>query len=142
MQAQLVPSQGAPIDLAFAMPSPGEASYSNAAIQNGYYTLVVKLLDNGQLVMGAVDVVRIVAGETTSGSIDFTEVNRGTGTISVSITLQMNEPVQVTMSGQAAELGTGEPDDRHCLRSPRARQRNLRLVPERRLRRVPAPASR
>jgi hypothetical protein len=107
--SQLVPSQGAPIDLVFTTPSPGEATYSNTAIQNGYYTLVVKLLDNDQLVMGAVDVVRIVAGETTSGTIDFTDVNTGTGTISVSITLQMNNPVQVTMNGQAAELGTGSP---------------------------------
>ena len=109
VQSQLVPSQGTPIDLAFTMPSPGEARYSNGAIPNGYYTLVVKLLDNGQLVMGAVDVVRIVAGETTSGAIDFTDVNQGTGTISVSITLQMNEPVQVTMSGHATELSTGHP---------------------------------
>jgi hypothetical protein len=109
VQSQLVPGQGAPIDLVFTTPSPGEARYSNTAIQNGYYTLVVKLLDNGQLVMGAVDVVRIVAGETTSGTIDFSDVNRGTGTISVSITLQMNNPVQVTMNGQAAESATGRP---------------------------------
>ncbi|MCX7030187.1 MAG: fibronectin type III domain-containing protein [Spirochaetes bacterium] len=105
--SQLVPSQGPPTDLAFTMPSPGEAGYSNGTIQSGYYTLIVRLLDNGQLVMGAVDVVRIVAGETTSGSIDFTDVNRGTGTVSVSITLQMNEPVQVTMNGQTTELGSG-----------------------------------
>ena len=109
VQSQLVPSQGLPLDLAFAIPSPGAAGYSNDSIQNGYYTLVVKLFDNGQLVMGAVDIVRIVAGQITSGTIDFTKVNRGTGTISVSISLQMSEPVQVTMNGQVPELGTGEP---------------------------------
>ena len=107
--SQLVPSQGPATDLAFTMPSAGAAGYSNNTIQSGYYTLIVKLFDNGQLVMGAVDVVRIVAGETTSGAIDFTDVNRGTGTISVNITLKMNEPVQVTMNGQTPELGTGRP---------------------------------
>ena len=32
--------------------------------------------------MGAVEVVRIVTGQTTSGSFDFTQVNKGTGDIS------------------------------------------------------------
>ena len=133
-QSQLVPSEGSPIDLAFTMPSPGHASFSDGTIPNGYYTLVVKLLDNGQLVGGAVDVVRIVADSTTSGSITFTKVNTGTGSISVSVTLQMNAPIPVTMSGHDAELGHGPSDDRHRFRSRRTRQRDVCLVPQRRLR--------
>ena len=109
LQSQLIPSQGSPMDLVFTQPSPGHASFSDGTISNGYYTLVVKLLDNGQLVGGAVDVVRIVADSTTSGSIVFTKVNKGTGSIVVNITLQMNAPIPVTMSGHAAELITGNP---------------------------------
>jgi hypothetical protein len=109
LQSQLIPSQGSPIDLVFTQPSPGQASFSDGTIPNGYYTLVVKLLDNGQLVGGAVDVVRIVADSTTSGSITFTKVNKGTGSIRVTITLQMSAPIPVSMSGHAAELVTGNP---------------------------------
>jgi hypothetical protein len=109
VQSQLVPSQGTPINLTFTYPSAGKATYTGNAIQNGYYTLTVKLLDNTQLVMGAVDVVRIVKGQTTSGTINFPQVNTGTGSIQVNITPQMNNPITVTMSGQSAESGTGLP---------------------------------
>lgn len=108
LQSQLVPSHGAAIDLAFSQQSPGQAGCSNNAIPNGYYTLIVKLLDNGQLVAGAVDTVLIVADTTTSGSIAFARVNKGTGSIVVNVTLQMNSPVPVTMTGQAAKLSTGQ----------------------------------
>ena len=107
IQAQLIPSQGSAVDLTFAVSSPGKATYTSSTVMNGYYSLVVKLLDNGQLVMGAVDVVRIVKDQTTSGAIDFTQVNTGTGSIIVNITPNMNNPIQVTMSGQQAELGAG-----------------------------------
>ena len=110
IQSQLVPSTGSPIDLAFSITTPGKATYTSSTVMNGYYTLVVKLLDNGQLVMGAVDVVRIVKGQTTTGSVDFTQVNTGTGLISVNITPTMNDPITVTMSGQQAELGVGAPE--------------------------------
>ena len=107
--AQLIPSQGAPMDLAFSISPPGKATSVTSAIPNGYYTLVVKLLDNGQLVMGAVDVVRIVKDQTTSGAFTFTDINAGTGSISVSVTPRMDNPIPVAMSGQKAELGTGTP---------------------------------
>jgi hypothetical protein len=109
LQSQLIPSQGAPTDLAFSIPSPGTATSATSGIPSGYYTLVVKLLDNGQLVMGAVDVVRIVKDQTTSGAFTFTDINTGTGTISVSVTPRMDNPIPVVMSGQKAELGTGTP---------------------------------
>jgi hypothetical protein len=109
LQSQLVPSQGAPTDLAFSISSPGKATSAASAIPSGYYTLVVKLLDNGQLVMGAVDVVRIVKDQTTSGAFTFTDINTGTGSISVSVTPRMDNPIPVAMSGQKAELGAGIP---------------------------------
>lgn len=107
--SQLVPSRGAAIDLVFSVPSPGQAMVTTGGIPNGYYTLVVQLLDNGQLVGGAVDVVLIVADATTSGSIAFAKVNKGTGSITVSITMQMNAPIPVAMSGHSGELFAGAP---------------------------------
>jgi hypothetical protein len=97
------------MDLVFSISPPGKATSAMSGIPSGYYTLVVKLLDNGQLVMGAVDVVRIVKDQTTSGAFAFTDINTGTGSISVSVTPRMDNPIPVAMSGQKAELGTGTP---------------------------------
>jgi len=109
IRSRLSAPQGTPLDLAFTLGAPGSAVYSNGALEQGYYTLVIELLDNGVLVMGAVDVVRIVREQTTAGTIDFTDVNTGTGSIVVGITPHMSDPIPVTMSGQQAELGPGQP---------------------------------
>lgn len=106
IDAQLLPSVGSAIPLAFVMGT-GSATFSSGSIAAGYYTLSLKLLDNGVLVMGAVEVVRIVAGQTTSGSFDFTQVNLGTGDIAVTISPAMNAPLAVTMTGQLAALAHG-----------------------------------
>jgi hypothetical protein len=106
ISAQLLPSTGSPITLAFSMGS-GTATVLKASIPVGYYTLSLKLLDNGVLVMGAVEVVRIVAGQTTSGSFDFTQVNLGTGSIAVTITPAASDPIAVTMTGQKASITSG-----------------------------------
>lgn len=107
VRGQLLPAQGPAIDLAFSAPAGGRATSSTNAVQNGYYTLVVSLLDNGLPVMGAVDVVRIVSGQTTSGTIAFPGVNAGNGSILVSIAPDMREPVPVSMAGQVNDLATG-----------------------------------
>ncbi|MCX7030188.1 MAG: hypothetical protein NTU62_08720 [Spirochaetes bacterium] len=106
INAQLLPATGPSIPLAFVM-STGSATCLKSGIAAGYYTLSLKLLDNGVLVMGAVEVVRIVTGQTTSGSFDFTLVNKGTGDITVTITPVMSDPIPVTMTGQLATLASG-----------------------------------
>ena len=106
IDAQLTPGSGSPIPLAFVLGT-GSATCQNASIPTGYYTLSLKLLDNGLLVMGAVEVVRIVKDQTTTGSFDFTQVNKPGGAIAVSITPLMSEPLAVTMQGQAATLPVG-----------------------------------
>ncbi len=106
IDAQLLPSSGSAIPLAFTVGT-GSASALKAGISAGYFTLTLKLLDNGVLVMGAVEVVRIVAGQTTAGSFDFTRVNKGTGGIAVSITPANGDPISVTLTGQSTTLATG-----------------------------------
>ena len=106
IDAQLTPGSGSPIPLSFTLAA-GTASCQNVSIATGYYTLSIRLLDNGLLVMGAVEVVRIVKDQTTAGSFDFTQVNKPGGAIAVSITPLMSEPLAVTMQGQAATLPVG-----------------------------------
>jgi hypothetical protein len=106
IDAQLTPGSGSPIALPFVLAA-GTASCTNVSVPTGYYTLSLKLLDNGLLVMGAVEVVRIVKDQTTAGTFDFTQVNKPGGAIAVSITPLMSEPLAVTMQGQAATLPVG-----------------------------------
>jgi hypothetical protein len=105
--AQLIPATGSATTLAFTAPASGSSTYTNSALANGYYTLVLQLTDGGQPVMGAVEVVRIVKGQTTSGSFAFSSVNTARGSVAVSITPNMRNPIAVTLSGQAATVATG-----------------------------------
>ena len=77
-------------------------------VETGYHTLIIKLQDNLALTMGAVEVVRIVKEETTSGAFDFYEINKPGGTIQVNIEPEMDDPLEVSMSGAVAELAVGE----------------------------------
>ncbi len=103
VSAELLPGAGAPIPLAFTVGS-GTATFISSGIPAGYYTLSLRLLDNSVLVMGAVEVVRIAAGQTTSGSFDFTRVNLGTGSIAIAISPVASDPIVVTMTGQSASI--------------------------------------
>lgn len=106
IDAQLLPSTGSPIALPFTLGT-GTGSFQNSGLAAGYYTLSVKLLDNGCLVMGAVEVVRIVQGQTTSGTFDFSQVNRAVGSIAIGITPVMSDPLTVTLTGQSATVAVG-----------------------------------
>ncbi len=106
VDAQLLPSTGSAIPLSFVMGT-GTASYHDAGIAAGYYTLSVKLLDRGYLTMGAVEVVRIVQDQTTSGTFDFSQVNRAIGSIAIGITPVLTDPLTVTINGASPTLAPG-----------------------------------
>ncbi len=106
--AQLISSSGTPIDLTFQISNGNTGTYVNNSIPTGYYTLVLKLMDNGYITMGAVEVVRIINEETTLGVYNFTEINTQTGKIIVNIFQQMNNPFTVTMAGLGNSLFTNK----------------------------------
>ena len=104
IQASLVPPSGPSIGLNFAV-SGNQASYSGSSIAGGYYTLTLQLLEGSFPVMGAVEVVRIVSGQTTSGAYDFSNVNMGT--IEVNITPAMANPIPVSISEVPSTVAAG-----------------------------------
>jgi hypothetical protein len=108
IEAQLIPQQGTTADLQFTIPENGTATFTDNQIPTGYYTLVIQLCDNGLAVMGAVDVVRIINGQTTSGIFEFYEVNNPGGDFSITISPEMNDPLEVYLNGQVDEVGVGE----------------------------------
>jgi hypothetical protein len=107
LDATLVPPAGSALVLGFEVSGGNTGVYRNEMIPTGYYTLIVKLLDNEVSTMGAVEVVRIVKDGTSAGSFDFTEINKPGGSISVEISPEMGEPLTVSIEGAAAELPQG-----------------------------------
>lgn len=95
VKARLAPAAGEAMDLAFALDG-ATAAYSGE-VPAGYYTLSVQLLDNGIVVAGAVDVVRVAKGALSAGSFEFKEVNKPGGTIEVLVDLAMADPLEVAL---------------------------------------------
>ena len=98
ISASLAPALGASQALAFTISGAG-ASYLNAAVPTGYYTLTLTLLDNGIAVAGSADVVRIVAGQTTSGTYAITNVNSPGGSVAVTINPNLQNPLALSIAG-------------------------------------------
>ena len=107
VSGQLVLASGAPIELSFTMVDPGRAESFTSSIPTGYHSLSIKLFDNGVAVMGAVEIVRIVGDQTTSGLFEFYDINQPSGEIAINIVPETNDPIQVTLSGQEASIAEG-----------------------------------
>ena len=108
IDSELIPSSGSTLPLDFTITGGNTGTYNNSTIATGYHTLIVKLLDSGILTMGAVEVVRIVNEQTSTGLFEFYEINKPGGDIDVVITPEMAEPLEVVMSGQVDEISENE----------------------------------
>jgi hypothetical protein len=104
--ATLTPVLGTAQDLDFSI-SGSTATYSDASIANGYYTLAFTLDNNGVPASGAVEIVRVVTGQTTSGTYAFANVNQPGGTLVVDVGLNLANPLEVTISGASATMAAG-----------------------------------
>jgi hypothetical protein len=108
IDAVLMPPAGAEQPLAFTISGGDTGTYHNEMIPVGYYTVVVRLLDNGERTMGAVEVVRVVKDGVSAGSFDFSEINKPGGSIIVGITPEMADPLTVSIGGLNPELPEGQ----------------------------------
>ena len=103
VDGKLVPATGTARDIAFTVDgAAGTANFTATDVAAGFYTLTLKLCDNGYTTMGAVEVVRIVKDQTSSGNFSFSDINKATGKIDVNITADMGDPLAVAISGAAA----------------------------------------
>jgi hypothetical protein len=110
LSGTLTPWSGSPIRIEFVYDplAAGKATAREESLPAGYHTLTVKLLDNGVAVMGAVETVRIVDDGVTAGTFEFLKVNKPGGSVTVGVAFPPSDPLEVSMSGQAAELATGQ----------------------------------
>lgn len=104
IESELIATDGSPIALNFNLVNQ-QATYSNISIATGYYTLVIKLMDNNQLAMGAVEIIRIVNNAETAGSYNF---EGGNGKLDINVTPDMAEPIEITLTGQQISINEGE----------------------------------
>jgi hypothetical protein len=108
VSGRLLPAVGGRIELQFGITGPGTAACSAAGIPAGYYTLELRLLDGGDPVTGAVEIVRILKEQTTSGRIEFPSIDIAEGGVTLSVVPRLDDPVEITLSGCAAELHPGD----------------------------------
>jgi hypothetical protein len=108
IDAELIPVSGSPIVLNFTISGGNSGTCITTDLQAGYYTLIVKLMDNSVLTIGIVEITRIVNDETTTGSFEFSEINNGLGSIDVDIELDMKNPLTITMTGQVLNIDEGD----------------------------------
>jgi hypothetical protein len=108
VEAELISSSGVSRDLDFTITGGNQGTCSLSGIMAGYYILTAKLLDNGIVTMGAVEMVRIASDQTTAGSYDFYLLNKPEGTIEVNIDQEMADPIEVSMSGLKPSITTAE----------------------------------
>ena len=109
ISASLTSTAGVVTPLSFSTPASGTSTYTGT-VANGYYTLSIQLLDSGQLVMGSVEIARIVTGQTTTGTYTYTSINDPqAGSIIVNITPAITNPIPLTVTGSVASVATGTP---------------------------------
>ncbi len=106
--ATLTDSGGESQSLSFENTAEGAAEYSGSEIAAGYYTLVLQLKDGEHVVAGAVDSVRIVQDGLTEGEFNFEDLNHPTGEIEIIVVPEMDDPLEVEISGAGETLAYGE----------------------------------
>lgn len=106
VSARLIPGIGSEIIPLFTETAGGISS-SLTTLDRGYYTLVLQLLETDVVVMGAVETVRIVAGQPTSGTFDFTELNSVGGTIDIGIDVDLDNPIEISLAGTVNSMVMG-----------------------------------
>lgn len=110
ISARLIPTSGSDITVSFGSITTEttlSTATSDTSLATGYYTLVIQLLDSDTIIMGSVEAVRIIADQTSSGSFDFTEVNSIGGTIDIEIDVDMENPIELNLTGTEETLTEG-----------------------------------
>ena len=106
--ATLTPQDGTATDITFSM-ADNTASYSNSSLPDGYYTLIVNILDGSDTVWTMVEAVRIITEQTTSGSYNLTadDFIVAQGTLDLQIDQDLQNPLIIFFSGNYSILALG-----------------------------------
>lgn len=97
-----------PRALAFTIGQAGTATFSASDVPTGYHTLSLQIWDGNTMLVGVVEIVRIIKDQATNGSFTFASTKKpAPGAGGISIDPQMSNPIAVTLSGQQDALVQG-----------------------------------
>lgn len=92
----LTPPSDPVVNLPFIIAGTNDSANYTGDFDNGYYTLILKLVDGADTVAGAVEIVRVAANATTTGSYTFDDINTTSpGSIQVLISQNMMNPIDL-----------------------------------------------
>lgn len=105
--ATLTPVGGSAQNLSF-VPGTNSLSYnSGKTLDMGYYWLQIQLLDDGVPTWWALEAVRILKDQTTTGTFALDEDDINTGGVSITIVPALQNPITITFSGHVSFLTPG-----------------------------------
>jgi hypothetical protein len=106
--SSITPVGGAGSDLPFTLAEDRLTASATASLEHGYYSWSLQLYDGTVQVFGLIDAVRIAANFCTTGIVQLTvdTMNRA-GTVQLTLTPQMDNPIRITLSGQQERLDAG-----------------------------------
>lgn len=111
IEASLTPQNKDTQEIIFPI-NANTASYNNASLETGYYTLNVKLKDDAKYLWGMVKSIRILNGETSANEITLTSSDINpipvAGSLNLTISNDMDNPLNVTLSGTKSAINIGE----------------------------------
>ena len=104
IEGTLTPVGGTSMSLTFDISaSTSTGTYLNSSLEAGYYTLCFYLKDGPTDIYGAMVTVRILAGETSTGVCNIDD----SGNIEFIINPDLQNPIEITLSGQQESLALG-----------------------------------
>ncbi len=101
---------GAPAAFPLALAVDGlSASGTDSSCSAGYHTLSITIKDGAQEVYWLTSVARIIAGSTTTATITLTtsDITRAAGGVNLAVTPDLQNPIDITFTGQQAVLAQG-----------------------------------
>ena len=99
IDSQLIASSGSNLSLTANQVEAGHSEITESTLSTGYYTFTLQLIDSGEVVAGAVEAVRVLDGELTSGQYTFNEFNMPDGDVDIAIDPDLQEPLNITLTG-------------------------------------------
>jgi hypothetical protein len=108
ISTELTPSSGTAISVPSTAAGDGHATVSDPDVPTGYYVMSLQLLQDGYVLSGAVEAVKILDGQETSGSYTFDSLNMPTGSVDLDVTTDTQDPLTITISGAVSTLVYGE----------------------------------
>ena len=106
--AFLKPGNGSQESIAFTLDG-DSAIYQNDQLDAGYYELSLRLLNGSNCVWGRREAVLVLEDQLTRAvfALDSSTINLG-GNLEINIDQEMNNPLDITLSGNRPELQAGE----------------------------------